>query len=651
MTTLHLSDDALQLFALCHQAGDHAYLWGHTGDKKSNGTTRWFRPGETPAVFNSQHNNYFGVHPTMAAGNQYQRAKKGVRDIAAVNCLYADLDDKDHGGIRGAARAILEERIASGALPQPTVLVDSGGGVQMYWGLRDPFLLDTPEKRDRADRVQKAWVTHVGSDDGAKDAARVLRVPGTLNYKYDPPRPAAILDADYSRLFSLDELEALLPPEQVKPAKVRTPRQTANAQINQDEIGRGPDFDAIAQAATNLKRLSTVRRDSYSGWVNVGMALAELGAIGYNLWELWSKSSPKYDVGDCAEKWQTFRPASGSDDLSLTSLSRWATEDDPNGRPNPSPEIEQLQRENEDYRKREEWQAKILARKDIKLNEKAVMIGIEPILSLRRNLGCQKEDHTGSVPAAYKRLGELVATSPSTVGKVIDLGEKIDLWRRDPEVKQSKDGYDIQLMRLDLQPAFDNPDLGQFVERKQHGGARTNAGRRPKCPKCPPDTAVVVRAVKRVETQCLGCGDILHTETIPLSAEVIGAEIQDEIGNDAPISAELIIQDEIETTQAGTGIQDETVVVPLLTSVSSLPISVPAILEETLDLTTAIRLADTFSPAEEHSRMAYKTALSWLYRSEPQKALGRVSDIPDPPARAIIEHLAARAIYAQAVTS
>ncbi len=93
MATLTLSPEALQLFALCHQSGDHAYLWGHTGDKKSNGTTRWFRPGETPAVFNSQHNNYFGVHPTMAAGNQYQRAKKGVRDIAAVNCLYADLDD------------------------------------------------------------------------------------------------------------------------------------------------------------------------------------------------------------------------------------------------------------------------------------------------------------------------------------------------------------------------------------------------------------------------------------------------------------------------------------------------------------------------------------------------------------------------------
>ena len=133
---------------------------------------------------------------------------------------------------------------------------------------------------------------------------------------------------------------------------------------------------------------------------------------------------------------------------------------------------------------------------------------------------------------------------------------------------------------------------------------------------------------------------------------MIGPEIQDEIGNDAPVSAEFIIQDEIETAQGDAGgIQDETEVVPLLTSVSSLPVAVPIVLEETLDLITAIRLADTFSPGEEYGRMAYKTALNWLYRSEPQKALGRIGDIPDPPARAIIEHLAARAIYAQAVTS
>ncbi len=103
-----VSPDALDLYRLIHRGGEYAYLWGHTGDKDSIGTTRWFRPGQTPAGFNSNLNTYHGVHPTKRAGTQYQRAKKGEREIAAVNCLYADEDDKDHGGERGAARAHLE---------------------------------------------------------------------------------------------------------------------------------------------------------------------------------------------------------------------------------------------------------------------------------------------------------------------------------------------------------------------------------------------------------------------------------------------------------------------------------------------------------------------------------------------------------------
>ena len=85
-----LTPDALELYRLIHRAGEHAYLWGKTCDKGSNGTTRWFRPGETPAVFNSNHNNYHGVHPTTKAGTQYQRAKKGEVGSRSTGIRFCD---------------------------------------------------------------------------------------------------------------------------------------------------------------------------------------------------------------------------------------------------------------------------------------------------------------------------------------------------------------------------------------------------------------------------------------------------------------------------------------------------------------------------------------------------------------------------------
>lgn len=45
----------------------------------------------------------------------------------------------------------------------------------------------------------------------------------------------------------------------------------------------------------------------YHSWVQIGMALkAELGDDGFELWDRWSASSPKYDARQMPSKWQSF---------------------------------------------------------------------------------------------------------------------------------------------------------------------------------------------------------------------------------------------------------------------------------------------------------------------------------------------------------
>jgi hypothetical protein len=89
-------------------------------------------------------------------------------------------------------------------LPPPSMVVNSGGGLHVYW------VSDTPMSPDEwlsyADGL-KALLLREGvlCDTGlTTDAARILRVPGTLNHKYNPPRPVQLLHHGQSYDFASD---------------------------------------------------------------------------------------------------------------------------------------------------------------------------------------------------------------------------------------------------------------------------------------------------------------------------------------------------------------------------------------------------------------------------------------------------------------
>ena len=69
---------------------------------------------------------------------------------------------------------------------------------------------------------------------------------------------------------------------------------------------------------------------------------------------------------------------------------------------------------------------------------------------------------------------------------------------------------------------------------------------------------------------------------------------------------------------------------------------VPVALAETFDITAAIRLADTYAPAEDAGRAVYKTGLVHIYHGNPGKALELLPNILDERACAMLVHLANR---------
>lgn len=74
-----------------------------------------------------------------------------------------------------------------------------------------------------------------------------------------------------------------------------------------------------------LQNLATHRIDSYSSWIAVGMALKNSG-YPFELWDEWSKQSPKYTPGETYRKWNTFL-LNEKGGLTKRSLYQWLKED------------------------------------------------------------------------------------------------------------------------------------------------------------------------------------------------------------------------------------------------------------------------------------------------------------------------------------
>lgn len=181
---------AVRMIELLQRGGAYRYLWAKYPDGRR--VTRWQKTTEPvklpPAV---EADIYWGVHPCATIPQTDDKGRparpENVRgrneSIAAANCFYAEWDAKPKAGQAWAdAMCDVLDTIAALRYP-PTVLICSGGGYQGYWFFAQPFIIRSEDDRQALRNLQAAFVDMVGSDTGAKDIARVLRIPGTYNMK------------------------------------------------------------------------------------------------------------------------------------------------------------------------------------------------------------------------------------------------------------------------------------------------------------------------------------------------------------------------------------------------------------------------------------------------------------------------------------
>jgi len=120
----------------------------------------------------------------------------------SLRALFGDLDFKD------LPEAEARARLARFPLP-PSIVVASGGGLHVYWLLREPAEL--PAEAVRTKDLLRRLARELDGDLNAAEPAHVFRVPWTRNFKYDPPRLVTIELFEPDRRYNLAEFDWLLP--------------------------------------------------------------------------------------------------------------------------------------------------------------------------------------------------------------------------------------------------------------------------------------------------------------------------------------------------------------------------------------------------------------------------------------------------------
>ena len=196
--------------------------------------------------------------------------------------------------------------VAKGFLPFPvSILVDSGQGLHPYCIYAKPIAI-TAENRSEVTKRNKKFIDTIRSRagryakavDSVHDLPRVLRMPGTYNYKCgreNAPlcRLIEVSDARFTPTELDEKLNVLTTPKEKSTQKKQ--RSVPLVYQSVDERDRALNMLAVVPVAD-------LSRDE---WVNVGMALKNNGN-NVSDWEQWSRADDRFKDGECEKLWQGF---------------------------------------------------------------------------------------------------------------------------------------------------------------------------------------------------------------------------------------------------------------------------------------------------------------------------------------------------------
>ena len=138
---------------------------------------------------------------TMASFKQGWHEHKGKKrfrtqdNVDKLKSFWLDIDYKLGTGEKSEAIKAVKGWCATYGIPEPNLIVETGGGLHVYWVL--DVELGAADWRVLAGKIKALTIAGRLAADHAvtSDPARILRFPGSVNTKYDPPASAKVLAA------------------------------------------------------------------------------------------------------------------------------------------------------------------------------------------------------------------------------------------------------------------------------------------------------------------------------------------------------------------------------------------------------------------------------------------------------------------------
>jgi hypothetical protein len=249
---------------------------------------------------------YFALATLEAAGN------RRVDNVKQLRAFFLDLDcgaSKDFVSQYQAIQA-LRTFCKKLKLPKPTML-NSGRGVHVYWPLTEPVCAD--DWVPVATRLKNLCKQHgFGADPAVtSDAARVLRVPHTHNYKVDPPAEVSLF-GDMQPSVDFDKFSELLGVDAIPVPTKYTPH------------GTNAVMDALAGNRENYFRDILVKTSNGTGCAQLGQIIQNQAAVSEPMWRAAlsiakfcvdgdkaahriSKHHPEYSADDTVRKLEAIK--------------------------------------------------------------------------------------------------------------------------------------------------------------------------------------------------------------------------------------------------------------------------------------------------------------------------------------------------------
>ncbi len=197
----------------------------------------------------------------------------------------------------------------------PSMIIDSGNGIQAWWLLDEAWVFDDENDHKRAETISRRFSAtlkiaanvHNWTVDSVFDLSRVFRLAGTVNRK-DPknPKPVTILLDEPRRRWSIDDIDAVVVAEEFMPKAFDGPQPLETVGFITLNPNASPPMSKFSALTNNIP-------ESLESWENKRTDFVDQSPSSYDMSLATYAARAQWDDQDIADLLIAHRRERGHD--------------------------------------------------------------------------------------------------------------------------------------------------------------------------------------------------------------------------------------------------------------------------------------------------------------------------------------------------